>query len=357
MTCMQPSISSWLTVESDEIDSPESNIISSKTIEGRSCPSYLPISYDGVIHRYFTDIVGHELGGQTTILRVSNICMQMGKFYAPGLATPINSARSIDTTASPTPMKSAMRFVEIKKPSFMVTPHLAAHNFYHFMIDSLPRFHFNERYSIFSSPVLISEFKEPFQNKIMKFLLRRNYPIYEMSYRVLIRDCAIAWPLNRTTSVDFLRKKSAWVPPDNTVKRIYISRRNTLFRQVRNEIELEPILYKYGFKIIECENMKFRDQISLFKSAEIVCGPHGAGLTNISFCQKNASVLEIIMEERLSVNVGSAFWELACAASLDYHVVSASRIPVDESNPHDGAMYVDPQKFEAALRHLIEHRK
>jgi capsular polysaccharide biosynthesis protein len=225
------------------------------------------------------------------------------------------------------------------------------------MIDSLPQFIFREKFAKFSMPILFSQSKEPFQKDTLKLLLHKNYPIYETYYRVLMRECAFTWPLRRTTAVDFLRKKSLHVAPDNSIKRIYVSRRHALFRQVRNETELEPILKKYGFTIIDCENITLTKQVSLFKSADIVCGPHGAGLTNIAFCKSNASVLEIIMEERLSTNVGSAFWELACAANLDYHIVSGSRIPVDETNEVDGAMYLDPQKFEAALAHLISNRK
>jgi hypothetical protein len=63
------------------------------------------------------------------------------------------------------------------------------------------------------------------------------------------------------------------------------------------------------------------------------------------------------MNERLSLHAGSAFWELACVANLDYHILSAQRVAIDETNPVDGAMYIDPQKFEAALDHLIKHRK
>jgi len=354
---MQPPLSVYIHVESDGIDSPDSQIIRKKIIEGRPCRSYLPIIHDGPLNRYFIDMAGHELGGPNTILWVSNVCTQMGKFYAPGLGPEGERSTAINSEAPPTPTRSDIKVLEIKKPAFLITPHHAGHNFFHFMIDSLPRFAFKKKFAPFSTPVVFSGLRHDFHDNIMSTLLHKKYPIYETSYRVLMRECVITWPLTRAAAVDFLRKKSAQIPKNNGAKRIYISRRNASYRQVINEADLEPILQKLGFHIISCETLSFEKQISLFKSAEIVCGPHGAGLSNIAFCQKNASVLEIAMEERISIAVGAVFWELACAAGLDYHVLSASRIPVDEANGHDGALYVDPQKFEAALNHLIENRK
>jgi capsular polysaccharide biosynthesis protein len=155
-------------------------------------------------------------------------------------------------------------------------------------------------------------------------------------------------------AVDFLRERSDHIPSESTAKRVYISRRYASFRRIINEIQLEPILKKFGFKIIYNEDLNLKNQISIFKSAEFVCGAHGAGLANIAFCHKGASALEIIMEERFPL--GGLFWELACAAELDYHVLRAKRVPIIESHLVDGDMYVDPKQFEAALDYMITQK-
>jgi hypothetical protein len=59
------------------------------------------------------------------------------------------------------------------------------------------------------------------------------------------------------------------------------------------------------------------------------------------------------MEERAVLPVGNAFWDLACAGDLKYHILSGTRIPVDEKHEYDGAMYVDPAKLELALDYVI----
>jgi len=356
-TNMNPSIDWYIKFDLANIDSPKSEIIKSRTVEGESHPSYLPVSYDGTMNDYFIHMAGHELGGPTSILWISNLCMQMGKFYAPGLTPQAENPELDDLNAPPPPNKSELKFFEVKQSSFLITPHQAGHNFFHFLIDTLPRFHFKYKFARFSKPIMFSGIKESFHSSSMELLLHKKHPLYDPSHRFLLRECAMMWPLPRTIAVDFLRKKSARVAAETGAKRIYISRRNSIYRQVRNETEIEPILANFGFKIIDCENIPLEKQISLFKGAEIVCGPHGAGLTNIAFCRENTAVLEFIMDERLSINVGSAFWELACAANLNYHILSTSRIEIDENNQIDGAMHVDPQKLEAALYHLITHQK
>ena len=77
------------------------------------------------------------------------------------------------------------------------------------------------------------------------------------------------------------------------VSRIYVSRRNSS-RAPKNESEIEQVLMSLGFQILECNDLSLHDQFKAFQSAEIVIGPHGAGLTNLMFCQKGTKVIELI---------------------------------------------------------------
>ncbi len=61
-------------------------------------------------------------------------------------------------------------------------------------------------------------------------------------------------------------------------EKLYISRSLTR-RSPSFEPELMEKLRTLGFRIIHLEKMKFRDQISLLSSAEVIVGVHGAGLT------------------------------------------------------------------------------
>ena len=78
--------------------------------------------------------------------------------------------------------------------------------------------------------------------------------------------------------------------------RIYISRSLPSARVVANEKELLPRLLEMGFQIWSLEKMPFEEQVRLFRNAEIVVGPHGAGFTNLIFSRPGTRVVEIQAE-------------------------------------------------------------
>ncbi len=79
-----------------------------------------------------------------------------------------------------------------------------------------------------------------------------------------------------------------------TPKRILISRANSTTRRLENENELFINLLKpRGFKLIQLEDLRVQDQISLFQGAEIVIGLHGSGFTNLIF-SKETLLIELL---------------------------------------------------------------
>lgn len=83
-------------------------------------------------------------------------------------------------------------------------------------------------------------------------------------------------------------------------KRIYISRGDTPNRRVSNESEVISLVSKYGFEPVTLTEYSVREQISLFNNVEYVVAPHGAGLTNLIFCKKEASVIELLQDNYLN---------------------------------------------------------
>jgi hypothetical protein len=68
--------------------------------------------------------------------------------------------------------------------------------------------------------------------------------------------------------------------PKNNAKRVYISREDTTERRVKNQSEVLSMLSSFGFEKYVLSDMSYKDQVQLFHNAEIVVGPHGAGLIN-----------------------------------------------------------------------------
>jgi len=81
--------------------------------------------------------------------------------------------------------------------------------------------------------------------------------------------------------------------------RIYISRNDAGERRVINETEVYSTLKKYGFEKYTLSSMNVKEIITLFAQAEIIIGPHGAGLTDIIYAD-NVSVIEFHPEDRLN---------------------------------------------------------
>jgi capsular polysaccharide biosynthesis protein len=76
--------------------------------------------------------------------------------------------------------------------------------------------------------------------------------------------------------------------------RIYVSRRDaSKKRGIKAEEEFSELIQGYGFKTIVLTGMKFVDQVDIFRSADVVLAPHGAGLANLAFCAPGTKCLEL----------------------------------------------------------------
>ena len=126
-------------------------------------------------------------------------------------------------------------------------------------------------------------------------------------------------------------------------RRIYASRADTPRRRIVNEGEILPILARHGFEIIAPGTLSFRDQAALFGSAEIVAGPHGAGLTNILFAPRDAKILEIFPVSRLK----NTYFLLSLSLGQTYRAV------VGDAGDRKEWFNVDASAVEGTLNALL----
>lgn len=85
-------------------------------------------------------------------------------------------------------------------------------------------------------------------------------------------------------------------------RRIYVSRQRARtgdpeagLRRISNLYEVAGDLVERGFEILDLSSMSLSDQIRTVSNAEIIAGPHGAGLTHMIFTRR-AHVVEIFPE-------------------------------------------------------------
>jgi|SoiMethySBSTD1v2_1073268.scaffolds.fasta_scaffold12178_10 glycosyl transferase family 61 len=88
-------------------------------------------------------------------------------------------------------------------------------------------------------------------------------------------------------------------------RRLYVTRRDTR-RRILNEDEIVEFLLPHGFEVVCPGDMSIFDQVSLFSEAQVIVGPHGAGLTNIVFCPEGATVVELFG----SNYINGCFWAI-----------------------------------------------
>jgi hypothetical protein len=92
---------------------------------------------------------------------------------------------------------------------------------------------------------------------------------------------------------ELLRGLREGLPKQSQGKKIYISRFDTPRRKMLNEKQLASTLQGRGFDIIVPTELTPEQQIAVFTSADIIVGPHGAGLTGVFAAQSGAHVVEI----------------------------------------------------------------
>lgn len=173
-------------------------------------------------------------------------------------------------------------------------------NYFHFLIECLPKLRQFE-----AAGVEVDRFYAPYNKRYMREFL----DLMGIGPGRIVRDGAskhlqperiyAPTPVNfpRRETLTYLYEKMARQPwskvGGNSGKRVYISRAKAGWRKVLNERELLRLLSQFDFQSYCLEDMSVRQQIQLFQEAEVILGPHGAGLANMVFAPPGAMVIEI----------------------------------------------------------------
>lgn len=133
--------------------------------------------------------------------------------------------------------------------------------------------------------------------------------------------------------------------------RLYISRRDAETRQLLNEDELLSMLQSdFGFHVVLNEGHSILDQVSIYRGAEAVMGPHGAGLTNILFSEKPSLLVEMFN------SVQQPFYPaLSQALGVRYLGIpgTSAQPGADTDRPDNAPFRVDVARIRAALGELL----
>jgi Glycosyltransferase 61 len=135
--------------------------------------------------------------------------------------------------------------------------------------------------------------------------------------------------------------------PDGGNRRLYVSRARAGRRAVSNELELTELVVSHGFEVVQPEMLPLHEQVELFAGAEVVAGPHGAGLTSVLFSPPGTLLIELQPERMgppgtLEAALTDYPWSLCglrgqrlvqvvcrCAAESEHHKAMEGNITVD----------------------------
>lgn len=127
-------------------------------------------------------------------------------------------------------------------------------------------------------------------------------------------------------------------------RRIYATRRRARMRRIANEEAIAPMLYRHGFEMVEFDEMRLVDQITLMAETQILAGPHGAGLANMMFMAPGGAVLEMRQLE------GPPIGYISLAGVFGHGHFCLPSLPVNGGVHYHGAdMIADAGRLEAVL--------
>jgi hypothetical protein len=209
----------------------------------------------------------------------------------------------------------------------------SANNAWHIWIDVISKFrliekHFSHKYTDFI--YVLSSPSEYFNN-----VAKELFP--ELRYYVMPKNTA--WKFSHLLAPSMSNHEDGITVPEmakwlrhkfggkkNLTRKIFISRDDAPARKLINAEEVFMALQ--GWETVTLTGMSTKKQIELFSSASHVISTHGAGLTNLLWCQTGTKVIEISQTELLEKKV---YPVLSHHLGLSHHVLLGEKIPIKNS--------------------------
>ena len=234
-------------------------------------------------------------------------------------------------------------------------------NYYHLLIEALPRLLALERTSLLSALGDVQLLCPGGLSSTDAFFLSKlgldRLPILEVEAGPLYRlESLVLSSLKTEGSTGYLppwyartlRERLLPERPSTRRHRLYISRQGAGTRRLANHAAVAKILRRHGFEPVRMEDLCLPEQIELMYDAEAVVAPHGAGLTNLLF-GRDLRVLELFPCRKIEPHY------LFLSASLGHRYESLPG-PGSELNPSQFSVDLSllDRKVEAMWRGRAE---
>nr|MBP9151467.1 glycosyltransferase family 61 protein [Flavobacteriales bacterium] len=219
-------------------------------------------------------------------------------------------------------------------------------NYFHFISDVLNKIYLLEKFTKIDCPLLVSRqvYSKPFFQYFITETKLSGYDWLPIDEVVKVEELYIARPLPYGKEL-WLRTKALFIKKDYDLviqKAIFINRIGT--RNITNFEEIESILNKYSVEIVEPGNLNVAQQAALFNAASHIIGIHGAGMTNLVFCNhQKVKVLELCWNNR----IGTQYYWLCQSLGIDWDMHLGGAANANQS------FELEPEKFERRLMKFL----
>jgi len=230
------------------------------------------------------------------------------------------------------------------------------YNYYHWLIDILPRLHLLEESGLLIDKYVFGILPLRYQLDTLSMLGIPESRIVQIgdnqfhcrAAKLVVPALPARLGICPKWACDYVRSRllPAHLPKSGEYARIYISRDDSPKRKVINEDEVLQVLGAKGFKKVVLGPLPFEEQVRIFHSAEWVVSPHGAGLANLVFCGPGTKVVELLARNSAT---STHFWILSHHMRLDYYNLACDAQYPPKEAPQLDDIVVDIAKLLQTL--------
>lgn len=321
----------------------------------------------------------YRAGAAAALVCIENACVHNSTIYMTG----DDRTRVIYETHRPNDRKYAplkqpaelarsdTRFLSTAEDCYLIMASIGSRNYGHWIIDDLPRikaFHtLRKLHPKKSIIILLPSYNSAIDNvrrKSIEVLLSREkryaiefydssivysfanlYYVTPVSYHPMIKSPAAMSFISGSVATLGSHKRTDVA---DSARRIFVTRRDTRGRALVNGQEIEALLKKKGFLIVDPEEMLFDQQVQTFASANVIVGCMGAAMANTVFSDVATSIVMLAPEDWHE----PFYWDLATARGHSYSVCYGRRnAPADV--PHESSYEIEPDILTNMLSPLL----